>query len=179
MTWSPVCAGWPATRRVGHAGTLDPMATGVLVLGLGRGTRLLGHLALADKEYLATIRLGLTTTTDDADGEVVSRRSAVGVPAADVAAAMAALTGSIEQVPSTVSAIKVGGRRAYARVRAGETVVLAPRRVRVDAFELLRAARGRGPRDGGRRRVPGGDRRGRPRRPGRLLDRDVRAGPGP
>ena len=126
------------TRRVGHAGTLDPMATGVLVLGLGRGTRLLGHLALVDKEYLATIRLGVTTTTDDADGEVVSRQSAVGVPAGEVAAAMAALTGSIEQVPSSVSAIKVAGRRAFARVRAGETVELASRRVRVDVFELLR-----------------------------------------
>ncbi|MGZ4666409.1 MAG: tRNA pseudouridine(55) synthase TruB [Frankiaceae bacterium] len=126
-----------AIRRVGHAGTLDPMATGLLVLGLGRGTRLLGHLVLAHKEYLATIRLGLTTTTDDADGEVVSHRSATRVSAADVAAAMVALTGAIEQVPSTVSAIKVGGRRAYARARAGETVVLAPRRVRVDTFELL------------------------------------------
>ena len=129
------------TRRVGHAGTLDPMATGVLVLGLGRATRLLGHLALADKEYLATVRLGVTTTTDDADGEVVARRPASAVPAADVAAAMAALTGTIDQVPSSVSAVKVAGRRAYARMRAGESVDLAPRRVRVEAFELLRRRR--------------------------------------
>ena len=137
MTWLPVCAGCRPPAGLATPARSTRWRLVVLVLGLGRGTRLLGHLALAHKEYLATIRLGLTTTTDDADGEVVSRRSATRVPAADVAAAMAALTGSIEQVPSTVSAIKVGGRRAYARARAGETVVLAPRRVRVDTFELL------------------------------------------
>lgn len=124
------------TRKVGHAGTLDPMATGVLVLGVGRGTRLLGHLALTDKTYEATIRLGVTTTTDDAEGEVLATRPVdVGTPR--VLAAMAALTGEIDQVPSSVSAVKVGGVRAYARVRAGEQVQLAPRRVTVSAFELL------------------------------------------
>ena len=123
------------TRKVGHAGTLDPMATGVLVLGIGRATRLLGHLSLSDKDYLATIRLGVTTVTDDAEGEVLEERdpSAVG----DVGTAMAALTGEIEQVPSAVSAVKVDGVRSYARVRAGEDVVLAARRVTVSRFELL------------------------------------------
>ncbi len=187
------------TRKVGHAGTLDPMATGVLVLGVGRGTRLLGHLALTDKTYEATIRLGVTTTTDDAEGEVLATSPVItrslrgdgrslpspesqaidarslrddggGLPPAEgqaagarslrddgrslppvegqviqavdvgtprVLAAMAALTGEIDQVPSSVSAVKVGGVRAYARVRAGEQVELAPRRVTVSAFELL------------------------------------------
>ncbi|MBK5306642.1 MAG: tRNA pseudouridine(55) synthase TruB [Frankiaceae bacterium] len=123
------------TRKVGHAGTLDPMATGVLVLGIGRATRLLGHLALTDKDYDATIRLGVTTVTDDAEGEVVEVRDASGV--GDVAPAMAALTGAIEQVPSAVSAVKVDGVRAYARVRAGEDVELAARTVTVSRFELL------------------------------------------
>ncbi|WP_239347646.1 tRNA pseudouridine(55) synthase TruB [Frankia sp. CiP3] len=124
------------TRRVGHAGTLDPMATGVLVLGVGRATRLLGHLALTDKAYTATIRLGESTTTDDAQGEVVAVGE-VAVDAVELAAAMAALTGTIDQVPSAVSAVKVDGVRAYARVRAGEQVVLAARRVTVSRFELL------------------------------------------
>ncbi len=125
------------TRRVGHAGTLDPMATGVLVLGVERGTKLLGHLALTTKAYLATIRLGAATSTDDADGETVSTAApslvgAIGEEAID--AGMAALTGEIAQVPSVVSAIKVGGVRSYARVRAGEEVVLAARPVTVSAF---------------------------------------------
>jgi tRNA pseudouridine55 synthase len=124
------------TRRVGHAGTLDPMATGVLICGLGRATRLLGHLALTDKTYTATIRLGVTTTTDDAEGEVLARE-VVSASDADVAAALAALTGDISQVPSSVSAIKVNGQRAYARVRAGEEVELAARPVRVSRFELV------------------------------------------
>ncbi|CUU55644.1 tRNA pseudouridine55 synthase [Parafrankia irregularis] len=124
------------TRRIGHAGTLDPMATGVLVLGVGRGTRLLGHLALTAKVYEATIRLGRTTTTDDAEGEPVADRP-VEVGAGELAAGMAALTGAIDQVPSSVSAVKVNGVRAYARVRAGEDVVLAARRVTVSRFELL------------------------------------------
>ena len=125
------------TRKVGHAGTLDPMATGVLVCGVGRGTKLLGHLALDTKAYTATIRLGAATTTDDAEGEVVTTAdpSAVGDDA--VADGIAALTGPILQVPSSVSAIKVDGRRAYARVRAGEAVVLPPRPVTVEAFTLL------------------------------------------
>ncbi|WP_131747915.1 tRNA pseudouridine(55) synthase TruB [Frankia sp. Cppng1_Ct_nod] len=124
------------TRRVGHAGTLDPMATGVLVLGVGRATRLLGHLALTDKTYDATIRLGTSTITDDAQGEVVAVRE-VAVDPPRLAAAMADLTGEIDQVPSAVSAVKVNGVRAYARVRAGEDVVLAARRVTVSRFEPL------------------------------------------
>jgi tRNA pseudouridine55 synthase len=125
------------TRKVGHAGTLDPMATGVLVCGVGRGTKLLGHLALDTKAYTATIRLGATTTTDDAEGEVVATADPTAVTAAAVEAGIAALTGPILQVPSTVSAIKVDGRRAYARVRAGEEVVLPPRPVTVSTFTLV------------------------------------------
>ncbi|GAA2572859.1 tRNA pseudouridine(55) synthase TruB [Pseudonocardia hydrocarbonoxydans] len=125
------------TRKVGHAGTLDPMATGVLVCGVGRGTKLLGHLALDTKAYTATIRLGVATATDDAEGETLSTADASGVTDAAVAAGIAALTGDIAQVPSSVSAIKVDGRRAYARVRAGEEVVLAARPVTVSAFTLL------------------------------------------
>ncbi len=125
------------TRKIGHAGTLDPMATGVLVCGVGRATKLLGHLALDDKAYTATIRLGATTTTDDAEGEVVAHADPGSVTDAAVAAGIAALTGPILQVPSAVSAIKVDGRRAYARVRAGEQVVLPARPVTVAAFTLL------------------------------------------
>jgi tRNA pseudouridine55 synthase len=125
------------TRRVGHAGTLDPMATGVLVVGVGRATRLLGHLALADKDYDATIRLGASTTTDDAEGEELERADASGVTDAAIAAELRRLTGDIRQVPSAVSAIKVGGVRSYTRVRAGERVELAARQVRIDRFELL------------------------------------------
>jgi tRNA pseudouridine55 synthase len=124
------------TRKVGHAGTLDPMATGVLVLGVGRATRLLGHLQLADKEYLATIRLGQSTVTDDAEGEVVDSAPAGHLDAAAIRAAMAPLTGPISQVPSAVSAIKVDGQRSYARVRAGEHVELAARAVTIETFEL-------------------------------------------
>ena len=124
------------TRKVGHAGTLDPMATGVLVLGVGRATRLLGHLQLADKEYVATVRLGQSTVTDDAEGDVVSTAPAGHLDAETITAAMAPLTGSIEQVPSSVSAIKVEGQRSYARVRAGEEVDLPARPVTVEAFEL-------------------------------------------
>jgi tRNA pseudouridine55 synthase len=125
------------TRKVGHAGTLDPMATGVLILGINQATRLLGHLALHDKAYDATIRLGVTTTTDDAEGEVVEERDASDVADSDLAAALSALTGHIEQVPSSVSAIKVDGVRAYKRVRDGEQVELKARPVTVSAFELL------------------------------------------
>src|ERR1700712_2502617 len=124
------------TRRVGHAGTLDPMATGVLICGIGRATRLLGHLALTDKTYTATIRLGVRTPTDDAEGEVPAS-AAVSATDEAVVSAMADLTGDIDQVPSSVSAIKVNGQRAYARVRAGEDVELAARPVRVSRFELL------------------------------------------
>lgn len=128
------------TRKIGHAGTLDPMATGVLVGGVGRGTKLLGHLALDTKAYTATIRLGASTSTDDAEGEVLAAADASAVSAvtdAAVRAGIAALTGDILQVPSAVSAIKVDGRRAYARVRAGEDVVLPARPVTVSAFTLL------------------------------------------
>lgn len=123
-------------RRVGHAGTLDPMATGVLVLGVGRATRLLGYVTGAEKGYAATVRLGQQTVTDDAEGEVVAAVPAGEVAEAAVRAGLAALTGEIEQVPSAVSAIKVDGRRAYRRVRAGEQVVLPPRRVTVSRLEL-------------------------------------------
>lgn len=125
------------TRRVGHAGTLDPMATGVLVVGVNRATRLLTYVVGADKEYTATIRLGVATTTDDAEGEVVSRADATGVDPDRLRAAVLALTGDIEQVPSAVSAIKVDGRRAYAMVRAGEEVVLPARPVTVSSFDVL------------------------------------------
>lgn len=124
------------TRKVGHAGTLDPMATGVLVVGLGRGTRLLGHLALHDKAYRATIRLGQSTVTDDAEGESVDAVDASGVDETAIRAAMSALTGHLQQVPAAVSAVKVDGRRSYARVRAGEEVALTARSVHVSAFEL-------------------------------------------
>jgi len=125
------------TRKVGHAGTLDPMATGVLVLGIGKATRLLGHLALTEKQYDGTIRLGQTTVTDDAEGEVVESRDASGVTDAAIAAGIAALTGEIQQVPSSVSAVKVDGVRSYARVRAGEEVELPPRTVTVSVFEVV------------------------------------------
>lgn len=124
------------TRKVGHAGTLDPMATGVLVVGIGRATRLLGHLALSDKAYLATIRLGQSTVTDDAEGEVTAECDAAAVSDLQLATAVATLTGALQQVPSSVSAIKVGGQRAYARVRAGADVALPPRAVRVLAFDV-------------------------------------------
>jgi tRNA pseudouridine55 synthase len=119
------------TRKVGHAGTLDPMATGVLVLGVDRATRLLGHLMLTEKSYDATIRLGAVTTTDDAEGEVVSTHDTSGVSEADVRTVLARFVGDIEQVPSAVSAIKVDGQRAYARVRAGEQVELKARPVTI------------------------------------------------
>ncbi|HVW82183.1 MAG TPA: tRNA pseudouridine(55) synthase TruB [Mycobacteriales bacterium] len=132
------------TRRVGHAGTLDPMATGVLVLGVNRATRLLGHLALHDKVYDATIRLGRATTTDDATGEALGAdvtRQAESLSDARVAEAVAGLTGDIEQVPSSVSAIKVDGVRAYRKVRDGEAVELKARAVTISEF-TVRARRG-------------------------------------
>ncbi len=125
------------TRKVGHAGTLDPMATGVLVVGTERATRLLGHLAGGDKTYAATIRLGVATDTDDAMGSPTSTADASGVTDAAIAAGIAVLRGDIEQVPSTISAIKVDGKRAYNRARAGEEVELAARAVRVERFEVL------------------------------------------
>ncbi|HSN42605.1 MAG TPA: tRNA pseudouridine(55) synthase TruB, partial [Propionibacteriaceae bacterium] len=127
------------TRKVGHAGTLDPMATGVLILGVNRATRLLGYLALHDKRYLATIRLGEATSTDDAEGESLGGQTASGIGRDDLEAAVAPYRGRISQVPSSVSAIKVNGQRSYARVRAGEDVVLAAREVTVTRFDVLDA----------------------------------------
>jgi tRNA pseudouridine55 synthase len=126
------------TRKVGHAGTLDPMATGLLVLGIDSSTRLLTYLVGLDKEYYATIRLGFATTTDDAEGEPTGPvTEKVDFTAEQIAAAIRPLTGAIEQIPSSVSAIKVDGRRSYDRVREGEEVVLKARAVTVSAFEVL------------------------------------------
>ena len=124
------------TRKVGHAGTLDPMATGVLVVGVEKATRLLGHLTLADKDYQATIRLGQATGTDDAEGAVIATASAAHVTEGAVHAAVATLTGPIEQVPPGVSAIKVGGQRAYKLARDGQAPDLAARQVTVQAFTV-------------------------------------------
>lgn len=125
------------TRRVGHAGTLDPMATGVLVLGVNKATRLLTFLVGADKAYTATIRLGQGTVTDDAEGEIVSRADTGHLQPEVIRAGVERLTGSLQQVPSAVSAIKVGGRRSYARVRGGEEVELPARPVTVHRFQVL------------------------------------------
>ena len=124
------------TRRVGHGGTLDPMATGVLVLGVGRATRLLTYVIGSGKGYTGTIRLGESTVTDDAEGEVVARACAAQVTDEAIRAGLATLTGEILQVPSAVSAIKVDGKRAYKRVRDGEQVALAARRVTVSRPRL-------------------------------------------
>ena len=125
-----------STRKVGHAGTLDPMATGVLVVGIGRATRLLTYVVGEDKEYRATVRLGVSTTTDDAEGDVLERVDTSRVTEAAVSDAVTTLSGPILQVPSAVSAIKVDGKRAYARVRAGESVELAARPVTVSRFDV-------------------------------------------
>ncbi len=124
------------TRRVGHAGTLDPMATGVLVLGVERATKLLGHLALTEKEYLGTIRLGQTTVTDDAEGEITASTDASGVTREGVDAGIAELTGDIMQVPSKVSAIKIDGVRSYKRAREGEEFDIPARPVTVSSFSV-------------------------------------------
>ncbi|OMI40646.1 tRNA pseudouridine(55) synthase TruB [Streptomyces sparsogenes] len=124
------------TRRVGHAGTLDPMATGVLVVGVEKATRLLGHLALTEKEYEATIRLGQTTVTDDAEGEITSATGATGTALSAVESGIAVLTGDILQVPSKVSAIKIDGKRSYARARQGEDFEIPARPVTVSSFAL-------------------------------------------
>jgi tRNA pseudouridine55 synthase len=133
------------TRKIGHAGTLDPMATGLLVLGVEGATRLLTFIVGAEKTYTATVRLGASTTTDDAEGEIVARADAAALARVDdaaVEAGVARLTGQIDQVPSAVSAIKVQGRRAYDLVRAGEEVELAARRVTVSRFAVLATRRG-------------------------------------
>ncbi|OBB36687.1 tRNA pseudouridine(55) synthase TruB [Mycobacterium sp. 852002-51961_SCH5331710] len=131
------CRRFFGTRKVGHAGTLDPMATGVLVVGIERATKILGLLTATDKAYAATIRLGQTTSTEDAEGEVLQEVSADAVTAAQIEAAVAPLRGEIDQVPSAVSAIKVGGQRAYKLAREGQAVELAARRVRIDRFAVL------------------------------------------
>jgi tRNA pseudouridine55 synthase len=122
-------------REVGHAGTLDPMATGLLLMGVGRATRLLRFLADLDKEYEGTARLGVETDTLDADGDIV-RTSAVTSGQSDVRRAMSELVGQIEQRPPAYSAVKVGGRPLHRAARSGEVVVAPPRTVRVDAFDL-------------------------------------------
>ncbi len=129
------------TRKVGHAGTLDPMASGLLVLGVGKATRLLTYVTGHDKSYDATIRLGQSTVTDDAEGEVAASADASGVSDAAIAAAIAHLTGDIQQRPSAVSAIKVDGKRSYARVRSGEDVELPARPVTVSRFDVLATRR--------------------------------------
>jgi len=132
------------TRKVGHAGTLDPMATGVLVVGVERATRLLGHLALRDKRYRASIRLGASTLTDDVEGDVLAtadphRLARLGDAA--IIAALTRMTGTLEQRPSSVSAVKVEGRRAYDRVRSGEAVHLPPRTVVISRLDCLAISR--------------------------------------
>nr|WP_223205039.1 tRNA pseudouridine(55) synthase TruB [Gordonia jinghuaiqii] len=129
------------TRRVGHAGTLDPMATGVLVIGIERATKLLGLLSLTTKSYTATVRLGVSTTTDDREGEILSTADASAVSDEAIAAGVADLTGDISQVPAKVSAIKVDGRRAHALVRTGAEFDLAARPVTVSRFEVLATRR--------------------------------------
>ena len=124
------------TRKVGHAGTLDPMATGVLLVGVNRATRLLGHLMLTEKSYTATIRLGEATVTDDAEGDLVWAVSAAHLADEEIRRAAARYTGEIDQVPSAVSAVKINGVRAYAKVRAGEEVELSARRVTVGRYDL-------------------------------------------
>jgi tRNA pseudouridine55 synthase len=124
------------TRRVGHAGTLDPMATGVLVVGVEKATRLLGHLALTEKEYTGTIRLGQATDTDDAEGTVIGFVPAINVSEDRLQRAVSGLTGEIQQVPPGVSAIKVAGQRSYRLARAGAAPDLAARPVIVSAFEV-------------------------------------------
>lgn len=129
------------TRKVGHAGTLDPMATGVLIVGIERATKILGLLTATDKSYTATIRLGQTTSTEDAEGELLQSVPAASVTDEQIEAAIAPLRGQISQVPSAVSAIKVDGKRAYQMVREGQAVELAARPVRIDRFDVLEVRR--------------------------------------
>ena len=129
------------TRKVGHAGTLDPMATGVLVVGIERATKILGLITATSKSYAATIRLGRTTSTDDAEGEVLQDVSAESITDDAIDAAIAGLRGDISQRPSAISAIKVGGKRAYQLAREGHEVQLAERAVRVERFDVLAVRR--------------------------------------
>ena len=125
------------TRKVGHAGTLDPMATGMLVIGIGRATRLLGYFTAHDKEYLGTIRLGISTTTDDAQGELVTQTSALHVTESSILETVKDFRGPIMQQPSAISAIKIDGKRAYARVRDGEDINIPARSVMIHDLEIV------------------------------------------
>jgi tRNA pseudouridine55 synthase len=125
------------TRKVGHAGTLDPMATGMLVIGIGRATRLLGYFTAHDKEYFGTIRLGISTTTDDAQGELVSKVSASHITESEIIETVRDFRGPIMQQPSAVSAIKIDGERAYTRVRNGEEISIPPRSVMINDLEIV------------------------------------------
>lgn len=129
------------TRKVGHAGTLDPMATGMLVIGVGRATRLLGFFTAHEKEYLGTVCLGVTTTTDDAQGEILKITSTAQITKSMILKIVREFRGPIMQQPSAVSAIKIDGKRAYARVRAGEEVVIPPRSVVIHDLEILNISR--------------------------------------
>ncbi|MEJ6493163.1 MAG: tRNA pseudouridine(55) synthase TruB [Actinomycetes bacterium] len=129
------------TRKVGHAGTLDPMATGMLVIGIGRATRLLGFFTAHEKEYVGTVCLGVTTTTDDAQGEILKTTSAAQITESMILEIVREFRGPIMQQPSAVSAIKIDGKRAYARVRAGEEVVIPPRSVVIHDLEILNMSR--------------------------------------
>lgn len=131
------CRRFFGTRKVGHAGTLDPMATGVLVIGIDRATKILGLLTTSTKSYTGTVRLGQTTSTEDAEGELLQQVSAARVTDEQIVEAIAGLRGDIAQVPSAVSAIKVAGKRSYQLVREGQAVQLAARPVRIDRFDLL------------------------------------------
>lgn len=125
------------TRKVGHAGTLDPMATGVLVLGFGNGTRLLQYVTNGDKSYQATVVLGAATVTDDHEGEIISTADVSGISEIDIETELAKMRGTIAQRPSSVSAVKVDGERAHARVRAGEVFELPAREVTISNLEIL------------------------------------------
>ena len=125
------------TRKVGHAGTLDPMATGILVLGFNNGTRLLQYITDGDKTYQATVVLGVATVTDDAEGEVLSTAEISNVTDEQIHNELSAMRGTIMQRPSSVSAVKVDGERAYSRVRSGETVILPAREVNISQLDVL------------------------------------------
>jgi len=125
------------TRKVGHAGTLDPMATGMLVIGIGRATRLLGYFTAHDKEYLGTIRLGISTTTDDAQGDLVTQSSASHITESEILETVRDFRGPIMQQPSAVSAIKIDGKRAYTRVKDGEAISIPPRSVMINDLEIV------------------------------------------
>lgn len=132
------------TKKVGHAGTLDPMATGVLVVGLNRGTKFLAHMVLATKSYEATIRLGSATTTDDKEGKILNSQNPGHLTRDQINAAVADLTGEIMQVPAAVSSIKIDGKRAHERARAGEEFTIPARPVTVTRFDILHETRGEG-----------------------------------